>query len=256
MDHETFIAMVAADAAIDREAAERAVRATLQTLGERVDRGQAGQLAAQLPPEVSPWIATTTPAAGFDADDFVRRVAQRAHADLQQARRQTAAVLHALGAAVSREEWDAMVAELPSGFAPLLPRGPYVEEVDLDTFLGLVGDHAGVDRDRARRAAEAVLETLAERIDGGEIDDLIERLPMELHPPLQRGRARTGGRATRLGLDAFVIRVAQREGGGDLEAVQHAHAVFLALRETVGDDEFFDITSQLPDDYVQTLTRG
>jgi uncharacterized protein (DUF2267 family) len=255
MDHDTFIDLVAAHAGIDREAADRAVRATLQTLAARISREEARHLAAQLPPEVAPWIATTTPAAGFDADEFVRRVAERAGSDLRGARRWTAAVFDALARTVSREEWDDMVAELPSDFAPLLPRGPYLEVVDLETFLGLVAEHAGVDSDLARRATEATLETLAERIDGGEVDDLIERLPAELHPALRRGRDTTGGRATRLPLDAFVMRVAEREGVGDLEAVQHAHAVFLALRETVGDDEFFDVTAQLPEEYVRTLAR-
>jgi uncharacterized protein (DUF2267 family) len=255
MDHETFIDRVAREAAIDRDAAERAVRATLQTLGERIDRNEARQLAGELPPEIAPWLATTTPAERFDADEFLRRVAQRTGGDLAAARRQTAAVLDALAAAVSGEEWDDMVAELPQDFAPLLPRGPWVDVVDADTFVGLVAQRAGLDADRARQATEAVLETLAERIAGGEVDDLMQRLPTELHPPLERGRAATGGQATKLKLDAFVHRVAEREGVGDLEAAQHARAVFGVLRETVGDDELLDVTAQLPDDYVRALVR-
>jgi uncharacterized protein (DUF2267 family) len=145
------------------------------------------------------------------------------------------------------------VAELPAGFAPLLPEGPDIESADMRTFLDHVAERAGIDRDQARRAGEAVLETLAERISGGEVDDLVERLPMELHPPLRRGREATGGKATRMGLDAFVERVAEREGVSVAEAQQHAHAVFGALRETVGDDEFFDITSELPGDYFRAL---
>src|SRR4051812_14951543 len=101
MDHDTFIDRVAREAAVDREAAERAVRATLETLGERIDRNEARQLAAQLPPEIGPWLATTTPAEGFDLDEFLRRVAQRTGTDVPAARRQAAAVLDALAAAVS-----------------------------------------------------------------------------------------------------------------------------------------------------------
>jgi uncharacterized protein (DUF2267 family) len=255
MDHDTFIDLVAREAALDREQAERAARAALETLGERIDREEARQLAAQLPPEVAPWIATSTPAARFDPDEFLRRVAERAGVDLAESRRATAAVLDALARAVSRDEWDDLVAELPSSFAPLLPRGPYVEVVDADTFLGLVAERAGVDRDRALRTAEAVLETLAERIAGGEVDDLIERLPLELHPALRRGRDASGGQATRLGLSAFVHRVAEREGVSDAEATLHARAVLSALHETVGDAEFRDVTAQLPEDYVRALAR-
>jgi uncharacterized protein (DUF2267 family) len=255
MDDDTFIDRVAREAAVDREAAQRAVRATLETLGERIDRNEARQLAAQLPPEIGPWLATTTPAEGFDVDEFLRRVAQRTGTDLPAARRQAAAVLDALAAAVSREEWDDMVAELPQDFAPLLPRGPYVEVVDPDTFVRRVAQHAGLAPEQARQATEAVLETLAERIAGGDVDDLMVRLPTELHPPLERGRTATGAQATKLKLDAFLHRVAEREGVGDLEAAHHARAVFAVLRETVGDEELLDMTAQLPDDYVRALVR-
>jgi uncharacterized protein (DUF2267 family) len=255
MDHDAFIELVAAEAALDRDPAERATRATLQTLGERIDREEARHLAAQLPPEVAPWIATTTSAEGFDADELLRRVAERADLDLEAARRAAAGVLDALARTVSPAEWDDLVAELPGDYAPLMPRGPDVEVVDAGAFLALVAERAGLDRDRARRAAEAVLETLAERIAGGEVDDLIEHLPLELHPALRRGRDARGGQAPRLGLSAFVHRVAERERVADADAAAHARAVLWALHETVGDAEFRDVTSQLPEDYVRVLAR-
>ncbi|MDX6733210.1 MAG: hypothetical protein QOC54_3158, partial [Baekduia sp.] len=86
MDHDTFLDLVAREARLDRQHAERAARATLETLGERIDREEARQLAAQLPPEVAPWIATTTSAEGFDQDELLRRVAERAGLDLPAAR--------------------------------------------------------------------------------------------------------------------------------------------------------------------------
>ncbi|MDX6701945.1 MAG: hypothetical protein QOF26_2171 [Baekduia sp.] len=256
MDHETFIDVVAGEAGTGREQAERAMSATLQTLGEHLDREEARQVAAQLPPEVAPWIAKSAPGAErFDADEFLRRVAQRAGVDVGDARRHAAAVLDALSRAVSTKEWDDLVAELPSDFAPLLPRGPYVAVVEADTFLGLVAEHAGLDRDGARHAAEAVLETLAERIAGGEVDDLTVRLPLELHPPLRRGRDASGGQARRMGAAEFVHRVAELEGVSDLEAARHSRAVLLTLREAVGDEEFRDVAAQLPDDFLRTLAR-
>ncbi len=33
------------------------------------------------------------------------------------------------------------------------------------------------------------------------------------------------------------------------EASEHARAVFATLREAVGDEEYFDVTAQLPPDY-------
>jgi uncharacterized protein (DUF2267 family) len=131
MDDSTFIGSVAAAAQLAREDAERVVHATLQTLGERIDRGEARQLAAELPPGIAPWIATTTSAERFDADAFAERVAHRTDLDDKGARRAVSAVLDAVARAISRKEWDDLVAELPANFAPLLPRGRQVDVTDL-----------------------------------------------------------------------------------------------------------------------------
>jgi hypothetical protein len=59
---------------------------------------------------------------------------------------------------------------MPAGYAPLLPRGRWIDIADLGDLLRLVAEQTGLDRAGARRALEATLETLAERIDGGEVD--------------------------------------------------------------------------------------
>jgi uncharacterized protein (DUF2267 family) len=253
-DAETFLETVAQVAGrLSLEDAERATQATLETLAERIADGEARDLAAQLPPEIAPHLATTSPAEGFDAEEFVRRVAEREGVDVPTAERHVAAVFVALDRTVSRQEVDDLVAELPSDFLRLLARGPAVEIVSVETFLDTVAAHAPVDREGAERAAKAVLEVLAERIAGGEVEDLMLHLPRELHPPLRRGLERSGGKATRMSLDAFVQRVAQQEGVSPLDAREHVHAVFVALRAAVGDREFFDVTSQLPGEYRQLL---
>jgi uncharacterized protein (DUF2267 family) len=171
------------------------------------------------------------------------------------AERHAIAVFTALGQAVSPREILDVLAELPKDFYPLLPRGPEIEVMPADAFVQRVAERAGLDADGARRATEAVLETLAERIAGGEVDDLIGRLSAPLHGPLKRGRERSGGEATRMALDEFVRRVAEREGVSEADAREHAHAVLVTLREAVGDDEFFDVTVQLPQDYEPVLAR-
>ena len=45
----------------------------------------------------------------------------------------------------------------------------------------------------------------------------------------------------------------EREGVPARLALVRARAVVVTLREAVGDDEFFDVTVQLPDDYVSAL---
>jgi uncharacterized protein (DUF2267 family) len=254
VDYETFIRTVAADADIGFGEAERAARAVLETLGERIAQGEARDLAAQLPPELSPWIATTTPAEGFDVDEFIRRIAEREEVDAVTAERHVRAVFTALSRAVDRREHDQMAAELSKDYWPLLARGPHVEVVSAEAFLQRVAERSGLDADAARAATDPVLETLAERIAGGEVEDLRARLPVALHEPLGRGSARTGGKATRMGVDEFVRRVAEREGVDIEQAQDHARAVLGTLREAVG-SEFVDVTAQLPDEYESVLAR-
>jgi uncharacterized protein (DUF2267 family) len=98
-------------------------------------------------------------------------------------------------------------------------------------------------------------QTLAERIAGGEVEDLLERLPIELHPSLKRGRAAVGGHATRLRLETFIQRITAREGVCIIEATLHARAVFRALRGALGEQEYRDIAGELPQDYVEALAR-
>jgi uncharacterized protein (DUF2267 family) len=124
-----------------------------------------------------------------------------------------------------------------------------------DAFVDRVAGRAGLDHHQARRATDAVLETLAERIAGGDVDDLIQDLPIELHQPLKRGNAASGGQATRMSLDEFVRRVAHREGVDAGQALVHSRAVLATLREAIPDTEFYDVAVQLPDEYDAVLAR-
>jgi uncharacterized protein (DUF2267 family) len=50
-------------------------------------------------------------------------------------------------------------------------------------------------------------------------------------------------------LDDFVRRVAEREGISLDTAFEHVRAVLSTLRDAVGEQEFLDVTSQLPGEY-------
>jgi len=256
MDYDRFISAVERGADVGREGGRRAAQATLATLAERLSKGQARDLAEQLPPELAPWIATDHDAERFDVEEFLRRVAEREGVDPETARRHAMAVFAALGQAVSAEELADLRSELPKDYAPLLPRGPYVDSVSSERFVRRVADRAILDEDRAWRATDAVLETLAERIAAGEVNDLIVRLPVHLHPPLKRGKEQGGGDAVPMSVDAFVNRVAEREGVTPGEAREHARAVLTTLREAVREPEFADVTSQLPREYDDLLSRA
>jgi uncharacterized protein (DUF2267 family) len=224
----------------------------LQTLADRLSAGEARDLAAELPPEIAPWMATTTAAQPFGLDGFLQRVAEREGIDLDAAERHTRAVFTALGRAVRRQELEDMAAELPNEFASLLgdAEGRFAGVQPLERILQRIADRAGTDAETARRAADAVLVTLGERIDAGEVADLIARLPAELHAPLRTGVEASGGKATRMALDEFVRRVAEREGVAPDVAFEHTRAVMVTLREAVGEDEFLDLSAQLPSEYA------
>jgi uncharacterized protein (DUF2267 family) len=256
-EHERFIGAVAQKARLSPEAAERAALATLGTLAERLSAGQARDLAEQLPTELAPWLMTRSGPEPFDVDVFVRRVAEREGTDPSSATRHAQAVFAALGRWVAEDEIADMAAELPRDFEPFVAEAQrrFVEIVPAEEFRRRVARRAGIDEEAARRATDAVLETLAERIAGGEVDDLIAQLPLELHEPLRRGDALSKGAARRMSLDEFVRRVAEREGVTPAEAREHARAVFATLREAVGEHEFFDVVAQLPYGYAALEPR-
>jgi uncharacterized protein (DUF2267 family) len=249
---DLFLTTVQQKAGISRDAAERAARATLETLADRLSAGEARDIAAQLPPELAPSLATESGAEAFDVDEFLRRVAMRERVDLSTAERHARAVFEALGRSVSDDEIADMRAELPKDFEPLIAEAErrFVRVLPAELFLQRVADRAATDVTTARRATDAVLETLAERIAGGEVADLIRSLPAALHAPLRKGDELSNGAARRMSLEEFVRRIAEREGVTPVVALEHARAVFATLREAIGEQEFLDVSAQLPQDYA------
>jgi uncharacterized protein (DUF2267 family) len=264
--YERFLATVAEQAGISREQAERAARATLQTLAERISTGAARDLARELPRELREPVQEVREhvdrvgVEGFHVEELVRRVAGREGVDAEAAAHHARAVLVALARFVPGDEVDDIVAELPQDYetfvgdvaARLRESGP-TEALSAEEFVQRVARRAGLDPGAAQRATEAVLELLAQRIGGGEVEDLAAALSEGLRAPLQRGRARSGGNALRLSLDEFVGRVAEREGVGFEEAMRHARAVFETLREALPRKELSDILAQLPRGYREAL---
>ncbi|GLX11004.1 DUF2267 domain-containing protein [Microbispora sp. NBRC 16548] len=257
MDYEEFLEIVSRQTGLDAEAAQRAIQATLETLARRLSKGESRDLLRQLPAELKPYVYTDKGPEAFDVDEFLRRVAEREQVDVEEAERHARAVFWALGGALDAKEVADLAADLPEEFDPLVAEAQrrHVEVMRSSEFLSRVARRTGLDAEGAERATAAVLETLAERIAAGEVRDLIRELPVRLHPPLRRGIAGRSGTATRMGLEEFLRRVAEREGVSLDQAREHAAAVFATLREAITDKEFFDITVQLPDEYWALLPR-
>jgi uncharacterized protein (DUF2267 family) len=120
-----------------------------------------------------------------------------------------------------------------------------------DEFLSKVAERATRgDRDKAADLIRASLQTLAERISGGEADDLASQLPQELKGWLTGKQER----AEDFDIDEFTKRVWQRAGLPSQEdAERGVVAVFATLREAVTPGEFDDVLSQLPDQYRRLI---
>ena len=132
---------------------------------------------------------------------------------------------------------------------------PFTGPLSFDEWVNRVAELAGMDRERAIRATEAVLEVLAMRITEGQVADLAPFVPVELRPALENGVARSGGKAMPLSAEAFLREVARRERLPRAEAFKHARAVLAVLREGVGEKEFSDTVAQLPGEFRELLRQ-
>jgi uncharacterized protein (DUF2267 family) len=257
MRYATFMSIVEQEAGISREQAERATRAVLETLSERLTRGEALDIAAFLPELLRPWLTwAPEPAERFDLETFLRRVASRAQLDESRALAVTEAVFAALGAAVAPGELRDMAAQLPRDYDGLLDAAGVGRRrlPGDDDLVRRVIELTRLDNEDAARATEAVLEVLGERISAGEVEDIEPQLPLYLRPALRRGLDRHREAVT-MSRDEFIARVSELEDASLEEAERHVHAVFTALRDVVGEKEFSDVVAQLSDDYAPLLAR-
>ena len=206
MDYEEIIEAIRhASGGFSSQAAERAAQATLQTLAERLPRGEAQHILQELPAELKPFVYTETEAEAFDIDEFLDRVAKREGTDVETALRHARAVFSALGRALSPKAVADVAAVLPQTFDPLVAEAQnrVLDIMPADEFWSRIGQRIGVGDTAARQVTDAVLETLAERIASGQVEDLIAQLDPLLHPPLRRGVSSTAPGARRMPLEGF-----------------------------------------------------
>jgi uncharacterized protein (DUF2267 family) len=259
--YERFLTTVEQETGLDRDHAERAAMATMTTLAERITAARARELAEDLPERLRFWLqdAREKPER-LHVEEFVRRVAEREEVTAETAAHHARAIFIALARVAPAYEIDDLVDDLPHEFEPLIGdvarevrEGAEPEVRSLDEFLGRVKRRADLDRVEAERAAEAVLETLAERLVSGEVDDLQAALPAQFREALERGRVHTHGEPRRMSFDEFVERVARKEDVSFDEALAHTRAVFATLAEALPPKELRDILHELPRAYRETL---
>lgn len=99
--------------------AVRATRAVLTTIGERLQEGEATDLAAPLPMEIDYYLLDADHGQRFDYDEFVDRVADRAVVDGGEAAFYAQAIVDLLADVVPSGEIDDLLAQLPDDYEDL-----------------------------------------------------------------------------------------------------------------------------------------
>ncbi len=129
------------------------------------------------------------------------------------------------------------------------------EKVKYDEFIKEVQTRGHMhSREEAEKATRATLETLAERLVGGEPQDLASQLPPELAEYM---RYEGEEESEPFSLDEFFERVNRRDEGVDLpRAVYHARVVMEVLQDAVTKGEIDHVRSQLPAEYEPLFEAG
>ncbi|MET8252131.1 DUF2267 domain-containing protein [Micromonospora sp. NPDC005197] len=126
MEYDDFINAVATRLKVSTDQAATLTSATLETLADRISAGQAEDLAYQLPDGLDDHLRKPPPlrrqehAQPFGLDEFVRRVADQPAVDRALAGAGVRAVLTTLREAVSRDEFEDAMAQLPKEFRQVI----------------------------------------------------------------------------------------------------------------------------------------
>lgn len=114
-----------------------------------------------------------------------------------------------------------------------------------DDFMGQVQNRLELpDTGRAVRATRAVLQSLAERLQAGEAEDLASPLPMEVDFYLT-----SADHGQRFDYDEFLDKVADRANVERADAAYYGQVVVGLVSELVPAGEIEQVRAQLPDDY-------
>ncbi len=122
MKYEEFIAQVRKRARLaTSQEAEKATKATLETIAGRLHGNEATQLAAQLPQDLALYLQPGYAGIGdsYDLDEFFRRISEREEVALEEATFHARVVCGLLSEAVSVGEMNDVRAQLPSDFAKI-----------------------------------------------------------------------------------------------------------------------------------------
>ena len=121
--------------------------------------------------------------------------------------------------------------------------------MQFDEFVHEVADRTGMSREEAESLVRATLRTLAERLSGGEAEDLRAQLPKQLQAELIPPQEEAQG----FDVEEFARRVAARSGIDEADAGAGVVAVLSVIRDAVSPGEFDDVLSQLGRDFAELV---
>jgi uncharacterized protein (DUF2267 family) len=120
VNDEQFVAEVKNLAELDAdEDARKAIGATLETLKERLAGKEPSDLAAQLPPEIAPYVEGEGGGESFSVEEFYERVAQKEGVGKEEAVGHARAVATVVQTAVTEGELDDIRSQLSATYGEL-----------------------------------------------------------------------------------------------------------------------------------------
>ena len=114
-----------------------------------------------------------------------------------------------------------------------------------EQFINEVARQAGVSKQQAEPLTKAALSALADRLTGGEADDVASQLPKGIKEAMLPATPE----AETFGLGEFIERIARRAEVTTEQAEVGARAVMATLHEAITEGEFKDMMAQLPEDF-------
>lgn len=237
----------------DDEARETA-EAVMETLGESISRGEAVDLAEQLPSGLEDPLldasADDEQPESPPLDEFYDRVAERAGLDSGEARPKAQAVgvaIHELAADEVEDALDQLLPDYDELFHP-------ARDVQRDPFATTIRARLDLETDSdAAAVAEAVLETLGERLPRGEAEDLAVYLPADAADWLV---VDDPAAATDWSEPEFLTELEARTPADEVPAREQAEAVLGRVAELATDREVDRALAQLPEAYEPLFGRS
>ncbi|MGX7681222.1 DUF2267 domain-containing protein [Jatrophihabitans sp. DSM 45814] len=238
MDYEQFISSV--EDAVGPADGPVALRSLADRLSGVPDR----QVFVRLARDPAPTPPPDGPPVHIDVDEYRPRVRERRQPKRASRYRSAEAgvptLLDVLGPEVF-ERWAIQRSDDDSAVRP----PPVASVVPLSFYFGRIVAPAHVVEDVPKRFADAVLETLAERIGPVAVDGLVERLPAELRPVLRHARHIYPGTGKHVRLQRLLDHVAERDDGCPMLDVQPERPMLAVRTEADPEIELLHLARHL-----------